>query len=62
MTAAKDNIELKAVEDHGGILTIRGGGARRARRVRLGHERDERLLAEGAEMTEDEACRLALEG
>src|SRR4030095_11607048 len=29
MIAAKDNIEQKAVEDHGGILTIRGGGARR---------------------------------
>ncbi len=29
MTDAKDNIELSAVEDHGGILTIRGGGARR---------------------------------
>src|SRR5438105_5053395 len=25
----KDNIELSAVEDHDGILTIRGGGARR---------------------------------
>src|SRR5947209_351771 len=29
MTDAKDNIELSAVEDHGGILTIRGGGAQR---------------------------------
>ena len=27
----KDNIQLSAVEDHGGILTIRGGGARRQR-------------------------------
>ena len=25
----KNDIELKAVEDHDGILTIRGGGARR---------------------------------
>ena len=25
----KDNLQLTAVEDHGGILTIRGGGARR---------------------------------
>ena len=25
----KDNIQLSAVEDHGGILTIRSGGARR---------------------------------
>ena len=25
----KDNIQLSAVEDNGGILTIRGGGARR---------------------------------
>src|SRR5437764_13648926 len=25
----KDNIELSAVEDHDGMLTIRGGGARR---------------------------------
>src|SRR2546421_523171 len=25
----KNNIELSAVEDHNGILTIRGGGARR---------------------------------
>ena len=25
----KDNIQLSAVEDHDGILTIRGGGARR---------------------------------
>ena len=25
----EDNIQLSAVEDHGGILTIRGGGARR---------------------------------
>ncbi len=24
-----DNIQLSAVEDHDGILTIRGGGARR---------------------------------
>jgi uncharacterized RmlC-like cupin family protein len=29
MTGAKDNIESGAVEDHGGILTIRGGGAQR---------------------------------
>jgi uncharacterized RmlC-like cupin family protein len=29
MTDAKDNIQLSAVEDHNGILTIRGGGARR---------------------------------
>ncbi|MFL6544676.1 MAG: cupin domain-containing protein [Candidatus Udaeobacter sp.] len=29
MSDAKDNIELSAVEDHDGILTIRGGGARR---------------------------------
>ena len=29
MTDAKDNIQLGAVEDHNGILTIRGGGARR---------------------------------
>jgi uncharacterized RmlC-like cupin family protein len=29
MNDAKDTIELGAVEDHGGILTIRGGGARR---------------------------------
>jgi uncharacterized RmlC-like cupin family protein len=26
----KDNIQLSAVEDHDGIMTIRGGGARRA--------------------------------
>jgi len=26
---SKDNIQLSAVEDHDGILTIRGGGARR---------------------------------
>jgi hypothetical protein len=25
----KDNIQLSAVEDHDGILTIRGGGGRR---------------------------------
>ena len=25
----KDNIQVNAVEDHDGILTIRGGGARR---------------------------------
>lgn len=25
----KDNVQLSAVEDHGGILTIRGGGATR---------------------------------
>lgn len=25
----KDDIQLSAVEDHDGILTIRGGGARR---------------------------------
>ena len=29
MTDDKDNIQLSAVEDHDGILTIRGGGARR---------------------------------
>src|SRR5947209_17875884 len=29
MADNKDNIELSAVEDHGGLLTIRGGGARR---------------------------------
>ena len=29
MNEKKDNIELNAVEDHGGLLTIRGGGARR---------------------------------
>ena len=29
MADTKDNIELSAVEDHDGILTIRGGGARR---------------------------------
>ena len=29
MTGPNDKIELSAVEDHGGILTIRGGGARR---------------------------------
>ena len=29
MRPAKDNIEPKVVEDHGGILTIRGGCARR---------------------------------
>jgi len=29
MNDAKDNLQLGAVEDHGGILTIRGGGARR---------------------------------
>src|SRR5205823_2250022 len=29
MSDAKDNIELSAVGDHAGILTIRGGGARR---------------------------------
>ena len=29
MRPATDNIEPKAVEDRGGILTIRGGGARR---------------------------------
>jgi uncharacterized RmlC-like cupin family protein len=29
MRGAKDKIELRAVEDHGGILTIRGGGAQR---------------------------------
>src|SRR5207237_1131437 len=29
MKNGKDNIELSAVEDHDGILTIRGGGARR---------------------------------
>ena len=29
MAGDKDNIQLSAVEDHDGILTIRGGGARR---------------------------------
>jgi uncharacterized RmlC-like cupin family protein len=29
MTDPNDKIEMNAVEDHGGILTIRGGGARR---------------------------------
>ncbi len=29
MNDGKDNIQLSAVEDHDGILTIRGGGARR---------------------------------
>ena len=29
MADTKDNIELSAVEDHGGLLTIRGGGAQR---------------------------------
>lgn len=29
METKKDQIELSAVEDHGGILAIRGGGARR---------------------------------
>src|SRR2546422_7456998 len=29
MTDDKDHIQLGAVEDHGGILTIRGGGAQR---------------------------------
>ena len=29
MTDAKDKIDARAVEDHGGILTIRGGGTRR---------------------------------
>src|SRR5437016_10735594 len=29
MANTKDNIELSAVEDHGGLLTIRGGGAQR---------------------------------
>ena len=29
MKNEKDNIQLSAVEDHDGILTIRGGGARR---------------------------------
>ncbi len=29
MKTPKDNIQLSAVEDHDGILTIRGGGARR---------------------------------
>ena len=29
MNEKKDNIELNAVEDHGGLLTIRGDGARR---------------------------------
>lgn len=29
MKKLTDNIELKSVEDHGGILTIRGGGGKR---------------------------------
>ncbi len=29
MNDDKNNIELSAVEDHGGILTIRGGGSQR---------------------------------
>ena len=29
MKKTSDNIELKAVEDHSGILTIRGGGGKR---------------------------------
>lgn len=29
MNDDKDNLQLGAVEDHGGVLTIRGGGARR---------------------------------
>ena len=29
MADTKDNLELSAVEDHGGLLTIRGGGAQR---------------------------------
>ena len=29
MTKPNDKIQLNAVEDHGGILTIRGGGAQR---------------------------------
>ena len=29
MNPQKDKIELSAVEDHGGLLTIRGGGSRR---------------------------------
>ncbi|HWA36187.1 MAG TPA: cupin domain-containing protein [Cyclobacteriaceae bacterium] len=29
MKKTEDNIELEAVEDHGGILTIRGGGGKR---------------------------------
>lgn len=29
MKKTSDNIELNAVEDHGGILTIRGGGGKR---------------------------------
>src|SRR5437762_9164519 len=29
MNDDKDNLQLGAVEEHGGILTIRGGGARR---------------------------------
>ena len=29
MKSDKDDIEVRSVEDHGGILTIRGGGARR---------------------------------
>src|SRR5947207_4007774 len=29
MKSDKDKVDVSAVEDHGGILTIRGGGARR---------------------------------
>src|SRR5215469_7650623 len=29
MKSDKDKVDISAVEDHGGILTIRGGGARR---------------------------------
>ena len=29
MTTARDKVDISAVEDHGGILTIRGGGKRR---------------------------------
>ena len=29
MNAPESQVEVSAVEDHGGILTIRGGGARR---------------------------------
>jgi hypothetical protein len=32
MKSDKDKIDIGAVEDHGGILTIRGGGARRRQR------------------------------
>jgi hypothetical protein len=32
MKSDKDKIDISAVEDHGGILTIRGGEARRHQR------------------------------